>query len=437
MPGHKGKPVFPEGTATETLDYTELDGTGNLYEGSPPFSELNALFARDYRAASATVLAGGSTLGVLAMISAAFKGAKNRNIICDRGAHKSVYNAIAINRLEPVYLRPSIPGIPPFCDIGADFDAEELDALLEKSGAAAVVVTSPTYYGAIRDIKKLSRTAHAHGALLLVDEAHGAHLAYLENHRSAVALGADMSVCSLHKTLRALGGAALLTASAGFEESVLRAFLSVYGSSSPSYLIVASADLARADIASRRAELARLAGHAEDIGKAVAENTPFVPFQGGYSAFDPLHLTVNTACGGLSGAEAAAMLKKSGIVCELYDAQNVVFILSLADTEKDLDDLRDELLKIGTGRAKADIPAEPEPPLPEQALPLWDAMTAKTESVPLKYARGRVSAAAINKTPPCVPLIAPGEMFTEELIFHIVRCGFPPDSEVSVVKQQS
>ena len=227
MPGHKGKPVFPDGVLPESIDYTELPATGNLYENSSPFCELNELFSRDYGAAKSFVLVGGATQGICAMIACAYSGRKDKTIVCERSAHRSVYSAMALNRLEPVYLYPSVPGTAPFSDTASDFDERALRSILESTHAPAVLITSPNYYGVIRDIRKLAHITHSHGALLLVDEAHGAHLPYLENRCSAISQGADMSVCSLHKTMRALGGAALLNSSDAFDSETIRFFLGV------------------------------------------------------------------------------------------------------------------------------------------------------------------------------------------------------------------
>ena len=278
MPGHKGKPVFPDGVLPESIDYTELPATGNLYENSSPFCELNELFSRDYGAAKSFVLVGGATQGICAMIACAYSGRKDKTIVCERSAHRSVYSAMALNRLEPVYLYPSVPGTAPFSDTASDFDERALRSILESTHAPAVLITSPNYYGVIRDIRKLAHITHSHGALLLVDEAHGAHLPYLENRCSAISQGADMSVCSLHKTMRALGGAALLNSSDAFDSETIRFFLSVFGSSSPSYLILASADLARADINSQRGKLRDTVYRAEEIREKINKRTPFAAF---------------------------------------------------------------------------------------------------------------------------------------------------------------
>ena len=152
------------------------------------------------------------TLGILAMPAAAYAGAGCRRLLCDRGCHKSVFHAMALCRLEPHYLFCDRPGKPPFADTAAGFSADKLENRLIETGAHAVILTSPTYAGVRRDIAAAAEIAHRHGALLLVDEAHGAHFPFCPGCAGAVSCGADLAGCSLHKTLPALGGAALLTA---------------------------------------------------------------------------------------------------------------------------------------------------------------------------------------------------------------------------------
>lgn len=438
MPGHKGKPIFPDGVLLESIDYTELAQTGNLYENSYPFNELNALFSHDYGAAKSFVIAGGATQAIHSMIACIYSGKKNRGIVCERAAHKCVYNAMTINRLEPIYLYPSITGAEPFCNIACDFDESNLSLILENSHAAAVLITSPNYYGAIKDIKKLAHIAHSYGALLLVDEAHGAHLPYLENRSSAISQGADMSVCSLHKTMRALGGAALLNSSDAFDSETILYYLSVFGSSSPSYLILASADLARADIKTQRKKLCDTVYLTEEIRDTINKHTPFAAFGREYSAYeqgyDPLRLTINTVCGGICGKDAALFLEENGIICEMSDIENLIFIISYVDSTEELTYLRDKIIEMGKHRNCTYAENTVKPVNPVQVLPLWEAMTGNTEYIRLKDAVNRISADIICKAPPCIPLIAPGELISKVLIDYTVSCGIDPHLKVRVLK---
>lgn len=422
MPGHKGLPVFDGAVSAEQLDVTELPETGCLYEDAPPFSEANRLFAAAWNAPQAFVLAGGATLGIQAMLRCAFAGQENRRLLCDRGCHKSVYHAMALCDLLPEYLFCDRSGVPPFAETGADFDIKSLDEALSWSGARAVAVTSPTYYGVVRDIEAIAAVAHRHGALLLVDEAHGAHFPFLAGCRSAVSAGADMAVCSLHKTLPALGGAALLTAAGDVNGDEVRRALAFFGSSSPSFLIAASADAARARMETSREALAALVVRLDRLRAALVQQGVFVPLTAPLTAggkTDPLRLTVCTAPAGLSGVEAAERLAAKGICCEMSDRENVVFILSAADTAETVAALEAALLST----ARELLPAAPLPPSggstacrPLTACSPREAWMAASEAVAVAEAEGRVCAETVGRYPPGIPLIAPGEIVTAEIL---------------------
>lgn len=422
MPGHKGFPIFDGTVPVEQLDVTELPETGCLYDDAPPFSEANRLFAAAWGAPQAFVLAGGATLGVQAMLRCAFAGEENRRLLCDRGCHKSVYHAMALCDLLPDYLFCGRAGVPPFADTGADFDLALLDETLLRSGARAVVVTSPTYYGVVRDIEAIAAVAHRRGALLLVDEAHGAHFPFLRGYHAAVSDGADMAVCSLHKTLPALGGAALLTAAEHINGATIRRALSFFGSSSPSFLIAASADLARARMEQSRAAVDALAQRADRLRASLSRSGAFIPLTAPLTAggkIDPLRLTVCTASAGLTGGEAAKRLAEKGIRCEMSDRETVVFILSAADTAETVAALEGALLWLARETSSAaPLPRgggfAPSPSLP--ACTPREAWLAACETVSAGEASGRVCAETVGRYPPGIPLIAPGETVTDEIL---------------------
>ena len=420
MPGHKGRMVFPPlPFPLESLDATELSETGCLYEDAPPFSEVNRLFAADWHVPQAFLLAGGSTLGILAMIAAAYAGSGSRRLLCDRGCHKSVFHAMALCRLEPHYLFCDRPGKAPFADTAAGFSADVLETRLVETGARAVILTSPTYAGVRRDIAAAAEIAHRHGALLLVDEAHGAHFPFCSGCAGAVACGADLAVCSLHKTLPALGGAALLTASSRIDGAEVRHMLSVFGSSSPSFLIAASADAARArmETTAARQEIARCSAVAEDIRQTLLTHTLFRPLTAADTAsgvIDPLRLTVHTASAGLTGAAAAGLLAERAVRCEMSDRETVVFILSPADRPEDLAALKAALLAAAAEAPGKPLPLNPvERLVPEIACLPGDVWLSAAETVPTAASFGRIAAETIGRYPPGVPLAAPGERITD------------------------
>ena len=238
MPGHKGRWLpLPELVPLAPLDVTEIPGTGNLYEAGEPFDSAQALWAQVFGFDHCQFLTGGSTMGVLTGLTL-FCPPGSR-VLLDRGCHRSAFNALALLDLDPVYLpRPWLAEE----NLVGPFGPEQVEAALKKApDIKTICITSPTYAGALSDIPAIAQVAHAHGARLLVDGAHGAHLPFLGIEAFA---GADGVVVSAHKTLPAMGQSALLF-TRGVDPELVRRRASLYGSSSPSYPMMASLDAAR------------------------------------------------------------------------------------------------------------------------------------------------------------------------------------------------
>ena len=298
MPGHKGKSPAAEFSTAAALDYTEIDPTGNLYTGEGPIAAAEALAARDWGAAQAFFLTGGSTQGVLAGLSLCAE--PGSTVLLDRNAHRAFYSAMALLDLTPVYLdKPT---------------AEQVSAALsEHESIRTVCITSPTYYGVIADVEKIAAACRAHGARLLVDEAHGAHFPFVGRGPCAAGRGASVSISSAHKTLPALGSTALLFTDGSFSPAAVREKTALFGTSSPSYLLMASIDWARAYLtegaggAAYRAvaaETARLRAQINKRGvfRALCEADGV--------SLDPTRLTVDTGRAGLSGDQAGKHLEQ-------------------------------------------------------------------------------------------------------------------------------
>lgn len=410
MPGHKGKSVFPADVPLSALDVTELADTGCLYDDTPPFSEANRLAANAWGVPQAMILAGGATLGIQAMLRYAFAGSENRRILVDRGSHKSVYHALAFLDLDPTYLLPDQSGREPFEAIGATFSPEAIDRALAETAAHAVILTSPTYYGTAHDIAAIAAAVHRHGALLLVDEAHGAHFPFTAGMSPAVALGADIAVCSLHKTLSALTGAALLTASDAVDLRGISRAAAEFGSSSPSFLIAASADCARAAAEASRGRFDRLAA---DLAAHPCKFPRHSALTSASGLVDPLRLTVCTAACGLAGTDAAKLLDAAGVAVEMSDADHVVAILSAADSDSDHKRLFAALDALPAAKP---IPRSAAcSPAPTRVYSPREAWMAPSETVPLTDCIGRVAAETVGRYPPGIPLVAPGEEITAEI----------------------
>ncbi len=427
MPGHKGKSVFPAEIPLSSLDVTELADTGCLYDDTPPFSEANRLAAGAWGVPQAMILAGGATLGIQAMLRHAFAGSENRRILVDRGSHKSVYHALAFLDLDPTYLRPDQSGREPFETIGATFSPAAIDRALAETRARAVILTTPTYYGTVHDIAAIAAVVHRHGALLLVDEAHGAHFPFTAGMSPATSLGADIAVCSLHKTLPALTGAALLTASVSVDMRELSRAAAQFGSSSPSFLIAASADCARAAAESSRGKFSELAAALAAFPCKFPRLSAKTTASG---LADPLRLTVCTSACGLAGSDAAKRLDAAGVTVEMSDRDHVVAILSSADSFADLERLFAAMSALPTGKP---IPRSAARfPVPTRICSPREAWMAPGETVPTKDSVGRVAAETVGRYPPGIPLVAPGEAITAEIgaIFAADPDSYPANIRV-------
>ena len=348
MPGHKGKSLpAPELAAIASIDFTELPPTGDLFSGGGAIGAAEALWAKVFHMASCLFLTGGSTQGVHAALALACK--PGETVLLDRGSHRSAYNALALLDLKPVYLeRPwlaseGITGpIPP---------SSVAQALEEHPEAKTLCITSPTYYGLLSDLPALAELMHRRGGVLVVDGAHGAHLPFLGNdHLSA----ADLVVTSAHKTLPALGQSALLLAGERFPHAGLRRAASLYGSSSPSYPMMACLDLCRAWMEEEGAAAYRAAA------RQVAALRRDYPSVSG-PALDPARLVLRAP----DGFAAQAALEGMGVWPEMADAGHVVFIPTCADTEEDFARLRAALDAVAWGDG---APLPPPPPPPEAVL---------------------------------------------------------------------
>ncbi len=430
MPGHKGRPIAGHFAGAAAIDFTELPGTGNLYLADGPIHEAELSFARFAGAERCCFLTGGSTLGLYAMLAAAAR--PGERVLLDRGSHKAAYNACAVLGLEAEYLYA--PLLSPF-GIASGITPEALDAALEKGRFRAVLVTSPTYYGICLPLRELAETAHRHGVLLLVDGAHGAHFPAV-GLPSACALGADAEVCSAHKTLPALGQTALLYSSASLE-APLRGAASVFGTSSPSYLLMASMDLGRDALEGADGVRYRAAAEKTDaLRRQLLQETPFLPLTPELAGrpLDPCRLTVCTAAGGLTGFEAEALLRgKHGVYCEMADDRNLVFILTCADTPADFDRLRGALAALPFSGGGL-LPPPEETPRAQRILSLREAFFSPKEEVLQAEAEGAVCGGLFAPYPPGIPILAYGEKIEKIHLAYLRKKRYNREGKLSVLR---
>lgn len=428
MPGHKGI-AFPgfDPERCFSIDYTELRQTGNLYEGVPPIADAERLMAVAYGAENCFFLTGGATQGIMTAMAAVCK--PGSRVLIDRGSHKSVWSAMVHLGLDPEYIYPD--RVEPW-DIAAPITAEQVAVLLDRNtDIAAVLITSPTYYGVCSDVSAIAQISHQRNIPLIVDAAHGAHFPYL-NIATASELGADLMVCSAHKTLPVFGSGAMLFANSLFDPAEIRRRSSLFGTSSPSYLVMASMDAARAYLEHEGGERYReVARGLIELRKTVRSQSGFIPFEAGG---DPARLVVNTSVAGLSGYKAAELLEADyHIVPEMADARNVVLLFTCADSAEQIGAVERALLDLclrsaGVMSAKR----EADCPKPVKKMSPREAAYAKTTQIPLPDSAGRIAGEPLSLYPPGIPAVAPGEELQSEHIEYLRANGF--DRLITVIE---
>ncbi len=416
MPGHKGRGA-DLGTA---LDITEICGADSLFEADGIIRRSERGMSALYGTADTFYSAGGSTLCIQAMLAAMKQ--EGRRVIAVRNVHRAFLNAAALLGLDVGWVMPDYTdGI-----LSVTVRLADIEQMLAQTTNACVYLTSPDYTGRMADIKGIAAICRRYGAPLLVDNAHGAHLRFMPDDLHPITLGADMCCDSAHKTLPALTGAAMLHTSSERYAGVLRQCMSLFASTSPSYLIMASLDLCRryiteqiqADIDLNIGEIGQLRGR----------------FSGsiGFAEGDPFHITLKAAESGFDGNELAELLRRGGAECEYADRGLVVLLMSPMSTHEDYARLSAAL----GGALKTAGRHEPQPdgialPLPERAMSIREAVFAPSEEIPVEDAEGRICAAVKVPCPPAVPIAASGEIIDRRCIEVFRRYGI---ATVNVVK---
>ncbi len=443
MPGHKrGEYDYLVGAE---MDITEIDGFDNLHDAEGLLRQSMEHAAAVWGSAHSSFSVNGSTGAILAAIHAAAAAGRSEEIIVARNCHKSVYHAIELCRLKPIWITPPvIEGTSLFGSLPPD--AAEA-ALAAHPNACLLVLTSPTYEGVVSDIAAITAAAHRRGVPVLVDEAHGAHLGFGGGFPDgAVHAGADIVVQSLHKTLPSL----TQTAIAHVQGHIIdyAAFLrskNIFETSSPSYLLMASCDgcayLLGEDravidawgemLTDFRAQTARL----EKLRVLSPTDDPAV------FAYDPSKLVISTRQASISASELAAVLREAhGIELEMVSGDYGLAMTGLGTKKKHLDRLAEALLSIDAALSRVDASILPFflPPPPEQAMLPYAAVAQKKEILPLGMSEGRIAGGYLWAYPPGIPLIAPGQPITSAVIAAVAELraqGIGMRDEIEVIKE--
>ncbi|EOQ40021.1 aminotransferase class I/II-fold pyridoxal phosphate-dependent enzyme [Butyricicoccus pullicaecorum] len=431
VPGHKRGRGNPElaallGEQCVRMDVNSMKPLDNLCHPVSVIREAEELAAEAFGAAHAFLMVGGTTSAVQSMVlSVVGRGEK---IILPRNVHRSVMGAMVLCGAIPVYIDPACDdrlGIP----LGMSVSAVER-AIRENPDAKAILVNNPTYYGICSDLRRIVQLAHAHGMLCLADEAHGTHFYFGENLPvSAMAAGADMAAVSMHKSGGSLTQSSLLLCGPAMSEGHVRQIINLTQTTSGSYLLLSSLDISRRNLALRGKEaFARVVELAEYARREINAIGGYYAFSrelcNGDSIydFDPTKLSVNTLQVGLAGIEVYDLLRDEyDIQIEFGDLGNILAYLSIGDRPREIERLVGALSEVRRrfGGSEAGLMKQ-EYIEPDVAVSPQDAFYAEHESLPIMETEGRVCSEFVMCYPPGIPILAPGERITREILDYIV-----------------
>lgn len=438
IPGHR----FERGISSKWLsnsdraflqyDLTEAQGLDDLHQPSGVIREAQELTAQLFGAQQSFFLVNGTTCGNEAMIlTAAREGEK---ILIPRNAHKSVMMGLILSGARPVYMMPERltawgidGGINPETVAGS---------LREHPDLRAVLAVSPTYYGVGSNLKAIADICHNAGIPLLVDEAHGAHMYFSDQlPEGALQQGADMCTQSFHKVTGALTQSSVLhVGSDRIRISDLKQPLQMVQSTSPSYLLMASIDAARYELAVNGKAMIEEALSLAAYARAEIAGIPGMDCideriigQLSVSEFDRTRLTVSAAGLGISGFELQQRLfKQFRVDTELADYQNVLAVITFANRQEDINRLIEGLRRIAaepgqTEQTAGFDPLLPMPPLPRQEMTPRQAYFVEKIQIPWQHARGKIAGEPVIPYPPGIPVVCPGEVITDE-VWEYLEC---------------
>ena len=430
VPGHKrgrGNPELVEllGQQCVGLDVNSMKPLDNLCHPVSVIKEAEELAAEAFGAANAFLMVGGTTSSVQSMVLSVCK--KGDKIILPRNVHRSVINAIVLCGAIPVYVNPDMDNR---LGIALGMKVSQVKrAVMENPEAVAVLVNNPTYYGICSDLRSIVEIAHSHEMKVLVDEAHGTHFYFGDNlPLSAMAAGADMASVSMHKSGGSLTQSSFLLLGPDMNEGYVRQIINLTQTTSASYLLLASLDISRKNLALRgKAEFAKVIALAEyargeinEIGSYYAYTSELINGDSIFD-FDKTKLTVNTLGIGLAGIEVYDILRDEyDIQMELGDIANILAYISIGDRNREIERMVSALAEIkrkykkdGTGMFSQEYIS------PQVEVSPQSAFYAQKELLPLRAAEGRICGEFVMCYPPGIPILAPGEQITAHILDYI------------------
>ena len=430
VPGHKGGRGNSEltdflGKSCLKADVNSMKPLDNLCHPVSVIKEAQDLAAEAFGAKTAFFIVNGTTGSVQTMIMTACKSGDK--IIMPRNVHRSAINALVVNGAVPVYVNPGTNkelGIP----LGMSVENVK-KAIAENPDAKAVLINNPTYYGVCSDLREIVRIAHENNMLALVDEAHGTHFYFGENMPvSGMAAGADMAAVSMHKTGGSLTQSSILLCGSNINSDYVRQVINLTQTTSGSYLLISSLDIARKNLALNgksifkktvqfaeyaRNEINKLGGYYA-FGNELCDNNAFFDF-------DKTKLSVHTRDIGLAGIEVYDILRDDyGIQIEFGDIGNILAIISAGDRALEIERLISSLSEIKRLYSKDKTGMfDHEYINPEVITAPQKAFYSNKKSVPINQSSGMVCGEFVMCYPPVIPILAPGEKITDEIINYI------------------
>ena len=428
MPGHKGSQLYRRFGYHNFLDHfmdydiTEIPGADNLFQTESVIKGVQDHYARLYTCKKSYILINGTSGGNIAAVLASVS--RGKQLIMARNCHKSVFNALTLGGIRPVYAYPEM--IEEFGISGAVSPSEIQRLIKENPDAQAVLITSPNYYGVCSDIRSIAEIAHRSGKVLIVDEAHGAHLHFSDQlPLSAIQSGADIVINSTHKTLASLTQSAALHYNTDLvDQYILEDKLQCIQSTSPSYVLMTSMDIC-ADLLEKHRDILmeewieNLNGFYERISKI-----PGVRTMGKMAGLDWTKINFSLADLGISGSQADAILMEDyNIYIELFTGDLVMAMTGMGNTKTDYERLANALEDISQRQQSSQVRINPANSNANALSPPKQAamfeIPVEKKRVKLSDSAGMICASSIIPYPPGIPLICPGERIEADAIAYI------------------
>jgi len=446
MPGHKRNDLgldFLERLGAR-YDITEIEGFDDLHHPEGILKEAMERAAELWGSEQCFFLVNGSTVGILAGLRAVQRCTGSDKLILGRSCHRSVYNAVELLNLKPIYIAPQIIKGFGFC---GSISEKDIEISLQENPGIPVILTSPTYEGVLSNIAEIAVICHLYGSPLIVDSAHGAHLGLSKYFTgSAISAGADLVVQSVHKTLTGLNQTGLLHINSDLiDPYTVARELSVFETSSPSYPLMASIDSTVELLANRGNELLsawsmrldgfdrrvaglqrlKIPGHSEYFPCQDIRKAGYIPHMLNVEnvyGYDRSKIVISCEGTSITGTELMRRLREDyNIYCEMAAGGYVVAMTGIRDREGDMECLAKAICEID-GQIESAGPRLPfyGPKLPPRRLPAWEAVKEPSKRVFLRDAQGKISAEYVWAYPPGIPIVVPGEELTEDIISAFV-----------------